>query len=122
MNLLKGHRLPIIEDCIKALADCHKACALITVNSPHMMRMTSEQVSDYTGHRLARHLAVLLVEDAEITEGIVWSNEPSQFHSEMDTEFRAETVVMKASTYHDLCQALRHLQQEALEDKYRITS
>ncbi len=119
MNL-SGHRLALIEECLRALANCREAWATMTLISPHLMRMTHEEVSVHTKRDLARCLAVLLAEDAEITEGVVWSNEPGRPPHETDTEFTARTVVMKASTYHQLCQALRRLQSEAREDKFQI--
>ena len=117
MNLSR-HRLPIIEECIKALANCREVCSTTTVISSHMMRMTREEVLARTKHDLAHRLAVLLINHAEITEGIVWADRPRPEPYEIDTEFSARTVVMKASTYHALCQALNHLLAEAQEDNY----
>ena len=117
---IPGRCLPMIEDCIRALADCRQAAASTTMLSPHMMRMTREEVSAHTKHDLARRLAVLLVDDAEITEGITWSTHPGANPNETDCEFEARTVVMKASTYLNLCQALRQLKAEAVEDRFRV--
>ncbi len=114
------NRLPIIEKCIQSLANCREACSTMTLISPHMMRMTREEVLAHTKRDLASRLAALLVNDAEITECIVWADRPCREPNETDTEFSARTVVMKASTYHELCQALNHLRIEAMEDKYRI--
>ncbi len=120
--MLSGHRLrlPIIEDCLRALADCKTAEAHTTVIAPHLYRMSAEQLSQHTKRDLARRLAVLFVEDIDITEGIVWADEPGRGGRETDMEFTARTVVMKASTYHNLCQALRYLQTEAMEEKYSV--
>lgn len=115
---LSGHRLPIIEECIRALANCREAGVATTIISPHMMQMTREQVSVYTKRDLGRRMAALLVDDAEITESIVWSNQAGRPPQDTDTEFVARTVVMKASTYHALCQALRHLQREARDAQF----
>ncbi len=120
MNIMGVHRLAVIEECIVALANCREAGASTTLVAPHMMHMTPDEVVYHTRHDLARRLAVLLVDDAEITQGIVWAEHPGRNPHEIDTEFTARTVVMKASTYHQLCQALRHLQQEALNDKFRV--
>ncbi len=115
------HRLPMIEECLRALANCKTAEARTTVISPHHMRMSVEQLSDYTKRDLSRSLAALLVDDAEITEGVVWADEMGGVPGrELDMQFTARTVVMKASTYSALCAALRHLQQEALDDKYSV--
>ena len=115
------HRLPIIEECLRALADCKVAEAETTLISPPMERMTRDELQVCTKHELARRLAVLLIDDAEITEGVVWANDPGSPPNETDTRFKARTVVMKASTYHTLCQALRNLRTEALEDNFAIT-
>ncbi len=120
MNL-SGHRLPIIEECLKALANCREAGSATTLTAFHMMHRTREEVFAHTKHDLARRLAVLLVDDAEITEGIVWTDQPGRKFYDTATEFSARTVVMKASTYHALCQALNHLLAEALEDRYQVT-
>ncbi len=116
---MTGRCLPLIEDCIRALADCRQAVASTTLFSSHMAHMTHEEVSAHSKHDLARRLAALLVEDADITESIVWADRPGS-GSELDTEFVARTVVMKASTYLNLCQALRQLKAEAVEDRFRV--
>ena len=114
-------RLALIEDCLQALAYCRTAEAETTVIAPHHVRMSVEQLSDYTKHGLSRRLAALLIEDAEITEGVVWADERGDVPGrELDMVFTARTVVMKASTYHNLCQALCHLQTEAMEEKYSV--
>ncbi len=118
MNL-SGRHLPIIEECLRALANCREAGASTTLISPHMMHMTREEVSLYAKRDLAHCLARLLVDDAEITEAIVWADRPGVEPNETDTEFVARTVVMKTSTYHALCQALRHLQTEAIANKFK---
>lgn len=118
--MLSGHRLPIIEMCLKALADCQTAEARTTVISPHFQRMNPEQLSDYTKHDLARSLAALLVEDIKITEGVMWSDEPGREGQELDMYFTARTVVMTPSTYNTLCQALRRLQADALDERYSV--
>ncbi len=114
------HRLTIIEECLVALANCREAGASTTLIAPHMMYMTRDEVVNLTKRDLARRLAALLVDDAEITQSVVWANEPGRSSHEIDTEFTARTVVMKASTYHQLCQALRRLQAEAVGDKLAI--
>ena len=120
MNLNGVHRLSIIEECLVALANCREAGASMTLIAPHMMHMTRDEVKALTKRDLARRLAVLLVDDSEITQGIVWADQPGRPPHEIDTEFTMRTVVMKASTYHQLCQALRHLQAEAVEDKLQV--
>ncbi len=116
-----GHRLPIIEDCLRALANCRLAEAQTTVLSPHHMRMSLEQLSDYTKHNLSRSLAALLVDDAEITQGVTWADEMGGVPGRhLDLQFTARTVVMTPDAYHSLCQAMRHLQTEAIEYKYSV--
>lgn len=111
----------IIEECLRALANCREASVKTTLTSPHMMRTTHGEVSAYTKRDLAHRLAVLLIDDAEITEGIAWNtNHPEREPHGIDTEFVARTVVMKASTYHTLYQALRYLQAKALEAKFQV--